>query len=250
MNQPRVSLARALSKLSYCSRSEGETLVRAGRVSVNGVVQHNPAFRVDLRRDRIAVDGTPVKPERKVYLMLNKPRGLITTASDEKGRDTVYTCLADTALPHVFPVGRLDKASEGLLLFTNDTQWANAITDPVTHIDKIYHVQIDCIADDALIQRLLAGAQDSEAWLQAKEVRLLRAGTRNSWLEIVLDEGKNRHIRRLLDAQSVNVLRLVRVAIGPLVLGNLAKGMYRSLTQAEVEALTRNTKFDSHGAPR
>ncbi|MBN1875173.1 MAG: rRNA pseudouridine synthase [Anaerolineae bacterium] len=241
-------MARALSKRGYCSRSESEKLVRAGRVSVNDEIQRDPSWRVDPKHDRIHVNGTPVKAEPKIYLMLNKPRGLITTASDEQRRDTVYDCLANANLPHVFPVGRLDKASEGLLLFTNDTQWANAITNPATHLDKVYHVQVDCLADEALVQRLLAGTQDGDDFLQAKDAHLLRMGTRNSWLEIVLDEGKNRHIRRLLVAQGVSVLRLVRVAIGPLVLGDLEKGKYRYLTQTEVKTLSNHTKFDSYSA--
>jgi 23S rRNA pseudouridine2605 synthase len=208
---------------------------------VNGVTRRNPAYRVDMKRDRITVDETAVKAEKKVYLMLNKPRGLITTMSDEKGRDTVYTCLTDPDLPRVIPVGRLDKASEGLLLFTNDTQWANRITDPMKWIDKVYHVQVNCHADQALIRRLRAGVEDGGDFLKVKSVRLLRTGTRNSWLEIVLYGGKNRHIRRMLNGLDVEVLRLLRVAIGPLKLGGLAKGAYRELSKAEVQALTPQT---------
>ncbi len=169
--------------------------------------------------------------------MLNKPRGLVTTASDEHGRATVFECLAGASLPFVAPAGRLDKASEGLLLLTNDSSWAARITDPATHLNKTYHVQLDCVADDDLLRRITEGVWVEGVCLAAKQARLLRHGTRTSWLEIVLDEGKNRQIRRLLGAFGVNVLRLVRVAIGALALGMLAKGAYRSLTPQEVRML-------------
>ena len=172
-----------------------------------------------------------------MYLMLNKPRGLVTTTTDERGRETVYCCLTDSSLPRVSPVGRLDKASEGLLLFTNDTRWAAGILDPAAHLDKTYHVQINCVADDHLLQQMRNGVIDAGESLRAKGVRLLRHGKRNSWLEITLDEGKNRHIRRMLEALDVSVLRLVRVSVGPLELGELKKGEYRHLTVAERDAV-------------
>ena len=239
-HQAKVSLARALSKLGYCSRTQAQALIRAGRVQVNGTVQRAPSLRVDVRRDRITVDGQRVTAADKVYLMLNKPRGLVTTAADERGRETVYRCLTDPSLPWVSPVGRLDKASEGLLLFTNDTQWAARILDPAARLDKIYHVQINRVADDHLLQQIQNGVVDAGECLRAKSVRLLRHGRRNSWLEIVLDEGKNRHIRRMLDSLGVSVLRLVRVSIGPLELGDLKKGEYRHLTMAERDALEKH----------
>lgn len=214
--------------------------MRAGRVRVNGRVERSTALRVDPDRDRIEVDEQRVRGEERVYLMLNKPRGLVTTASDEQGRDTVYRCLPTDRLPWVAPVGRLDRASEGLLLFTNDTRWAAAILDPRSHLDKVYHVQIDRLPDEALLSRLRAGVrvEGGEA-LAAREARVLREGTRNSWLELVLDEGRNRHIRRLLEALEVGVLRLVRVAIGPLPLGELAKGEHRALTGEELRRMER-----------
>jgi 23S rRNA pseudouridine2605 synthase len=232
-----VSLARALSKLGVCSRSAGEALVRGGRVTVDGRVVHDPGLRVDPDRTRLAVDGQPVAAARHVYLMLNKPRGLVTTADDEKGRDTVYRCLpAD--LPWVGPVGRLDKASEGLLLFSNDSRWAARITDPQSRIEKVYHVQVDRPHDPALPPRLAQGLTTASGeYPGVVRATLLRAGTRTSWLEVVLDEGRNRQIRRLLEAFGVGVLRLVRVAIGPLALGTLPKGAHRALEPQEVAAL-------------
>ena len=181
--------------------------------------------------------------------MLNKPRGVVTTASDERDRETVYTILnkhfAEATLPvesspWVAPVGRLDKASEGLLLLTNDSAWAARIAAPKTHLDKVYHVQVGTVADEEFIQALVRGVRtkDGEA-LRTKRARLLRAGEKNCWLEIILDEGKNRQIRRMIEGMGVDVLRLIRVAIGPLQLGDLAKGEYRVLTLGEKQMLDR-----------
>ncbi|WP_027467966.1 pseudouridine synthase [Deefgea rivuli] len=233
-----ASLARALSKLGFCSRSEGEALVARGEVSVNGKVCVDINRRVDMQRDQLTVNGQTVSAEQMVYLMLNKPRGLITSAQDEKNRDTVFSCFDNAKLPHIGPVGRLDKASEGLLLFTNDTKWAARLTDPASHLDKIYHVQIDSLATPELIAAMQMGViLDDGTPLKAKRVTLLRSGEKNAWLEVVLDEGKNRHIRRLLEANQINTLRLMRVAIGGLELGELAKGEWRELSAAEVASL-------------
>ena len=228
----RIGLARALSKLGYCSRSQAFDLIRAGRVTLNGAVRRDPEAPVHLERDRILVDGQSLSPSTQVYLMLNKPRGAVTTASDEKGRRTVYDCLP-AGLPWVAPVGRLDKASEGLLLLTNDSEWAARILAPETHLDKTYHVQIGAIADAALLTALEKGVTAGGELLRVKRAAILRQGRRNAWLEIILDEGKNRHIRRLLTAFGVEVLRLLRVAIGPLALGDLPNGGSRPLTAAE-----------------
>jgi 23S rRNA pseudouridine2605 synthase len=239
--RPRHGVARALSKLGVCSRAQAEALVRAGRVRVNGVLVRDPQTPADFAHDRLSVDGVDIRAAEKVYIALNKPRGYVTTASDEKGRDTVYALLeaaggaASTAW--IAPVGRLDKASEGLLLFTNDTAWAASLTDPASHVDKTYHVQIDALPDAALLSRLAAGIAVDDERLCVKSVRELRRGEKNAWLEIVLDEGRNRQIRRLLAAVDVAVLRLIRVAIGPLALGELAKGASRSLTREEIAAL-------------
>jgi 23S rRNA pseudouridine2605 synthase len=242
---PKVSLARALSKLGYCSRTQAEELIKADRVRVNGVVCSTAETRVDLDRDLIEVDGALVTSGTKIYLMLNKPRGVVTTRSDEQGRDTVYASLAGERLPWVAPVGRLDKASEGLLLFTNDTRWAAGVLAPESHLDKTYHVQADRLVDESFLKRMRTGIPTEEGdLLRAKRVALIRRGIRNSWLEVVLDEGKNRQIRRLLEALGVRVFRLVRIAIGPVSLGDLGKGMYRHLTKEEKEALTKAVKRD------
>lgn len=232
-----VSLARALSKLGLCSRSQAEEAVRAGRVTVNGVVRREPTLRVDMDRDRLALDGRAATAARRVYLALNKPRGLVTTRDDPQGRETVFSCLAGADLPPVNAVGRLDRASEGLLLLTNDTRWGQRVLDPATHLEKVYHVQVDAVPDAATLARMEAGVDDAGERLTARRVAPLRSGGRTAWLEVALDEGRNRHIRRLCAALGLEVLRLVRVSIGPLALGDLAKGAWRHLTPAEKRAL-------------
>ena len=233
----KVGLARAISKLGYCSRSRATELIIAGRVKWNGAVRRDPETPVHLGKDRIEIDGQPVARSSNIYLALNKPRGVVTTAADEKGRETVYSLLPEN-LPWLAPVGRLDKASEGLLLLTNDSEWAARVTAPETHLDKTYHVQINSIADEALLETLRNGIRSSDGeFLRVKHVRILRHGGHNSWLEIILDEGKNRHIRCMFEALKIEVLRLVRIAIGPLALGDLVKGAMRMLDGKEKQAL-------------
>jgi 23S rRNA pseudouridine2605 synthase len=235
----KVGLARAMSKLGYCSRSQAAELIRAGRVTINGALRRDPETPAHIGKDRIEVDGKALASSAKIYLILNKPRGVVTTASDEKGRETVYSYLPGN-LSWLAPVGRLDKASEGLLLLTNDSEWAARVTAPETCLDKTYHVQIGAIAGDALLETLQKGFTTADGdFLRVKRAGILRHGERNSWLEIVLDEGKNRHIRRMLEHENIEVLRLIRVAIGPFRLGDLPKGATRPLDQEEKQALDR-----------
>jgi 23S rRNA pseudouridine2605 synthase len=238
---PRYGLARALSKLGLCSRTEAARWIAAGRVRVDGRKVLDPEFPTVVGRSRIEVDGLADASAQRRYLMLNKPRGLVTTAADEQGRDTIYRCLDGAGLPWLAPVGRLDKASEGLLLLSNDPAWAAAITDPSRGPVKTYHVQVDAVPDAALLSQLEAGAQVEGELLRAARAQLLRTGTRNAWLQITLDEGRNRHIRRLLEAFDLATLRLVRVAVGSLPLGELGKGAWRELTMDEVRALAPPT---------
>ncbi len=232
----RTGLARAMSKLGFCSRSRATELIRMGKVKVNLVVRKNPEFPVILKKDVIIMDDVSINQAPRLYVMLNKPRGLVTSASDELGRETVFSCFENSKLPHLSPVGRLDKASEGMLLFTNDNVWADTITNPDTHLDKTYHVQISGTIDEKRLALIKEGVVDEEQGdhLSAKAIKILRSGEKNIWLEVVLDEGRNRHIRRLLEAFNIEVLRLVRVKIGMLVLGNLQKGQWRELTKYEV----------------
>lgn len=234
---PRYGLARVLSKRGLCSRSEAERRVREGRVRVAGTIVRDPEFPVALDARDIVLDGDAARATSHQYLVLNKPRGLVTTARDEHGRDTVYRCFDGAELGWIAPVGRLDKASEGLLLFTSDPTWAARVTHPAQGPQKTYHVQVDGLPDDALLEALVLGVDDAGERLQAASARMLRHGGRNAWLEIALDEGRNRQIRRLLAAHDLGVLRLVRVAIGALVLGDLAKGAWRPLAAAEISAL-------------
>lgn len=239
----RHGLARALSKRGICSRSHAEGWIREGRVAVDGRVVRDPEHPVDVERAKIEIDGVAAQAPVPRYLMLNKPRGLVTTARDERGRDTVYRCFDGTDHGWIAPVGRLDRASEGLLLFCNDPAWAAAITDPDRGPDKTYHVRVDGHPGPAVLEAMVDGIDCDGERLHASAVRVLREGARNAWLEVVLDEGRNRQIRRLMAACDLGVLRLVRVAIGPLVLGELAKGAWRPLGDDEVEMLASSTSL-------
>ncbi|OJY89266.1 MAG: pseudouridine synthase [Lysobacterales bacterium 63-13] len=244
----RHGLARVMSKRGLCSRSQAEAAIRAGRVTLDGRVVRDPQTPTAADAS-IAIDDVAVVPVERRYLMLNKPRGTVTTANDERGRDTVYALFADAGLPWIAPVGRLDKASEGLLLFSNDSEWAARISAPESQLEKTYHVQVDRLPDADLLARIQAGVRDDGEWLAARSVMELRRGEKNAWLEIVLDEGRNRQIRRLLAALDVSVLRLIRVAIGPLQLGNLAKGQWRELDAEEVRAVMQQQGPGSRSSP-
>ncbi len=212
-------------------------MIREGKVRLNGGVSRNPETPVRLGIDRIAVAGQRIAAAEKIYLMLNKPRGIVTTASDERGRDTIYSLLP-RGMPWIAPVGRLDKASEGLLLLTNDSAWAARVSDPATHLGKTYHVQIGAQASDEILGKLTRGiATEKGELLRAKSTDILRAGEKNCWMEIVLEEGKNRQIRRMFHGLGVEVLRLIRVSIGSIELGDLAKGTCRALRPEEKSRL-------------
>jgi 23S rRNA pseudouridine2605 synthase len=226
-----------ISKLGIASRTQAASWIAEGRVSVDGRIARDPERPTDATSERIALDGADIGAQQRIYLMLNKPRGVVTSAADEKGRATVYALLADAGLPWLAPVGRLDKASEGLLLFSNDSGWAARITAPDSQLDKTYHVQVDRLPDAALLAALGTGIDDRGERLALKSVRELRRGEKHAWLEIVLDEGRNRQIRRVLAAFDIGVLRLVRIAIGTLSLGELAKGAWRRLDEQEVTTL-------------
>ncbi|MDE2408491.1 MAG: rRNA pseudouridine synthase [Xanthomonadaceae bacterium] len=238
---PRYGLARILSKRGVCSRNDAERLIRAGRVRLDGRIVLDPESPATAG-SAIEIDGHAALRDIPQYLMLNKPRGLVTTAHDEHGRDTVYRCFDGAALGWIAPVGRLDKASEGLLLFSNDPAWAARITDPARGPSKTYHVQVDCLPDAAQLAALQAGVLVDGEPLRTASAALLRQGAKHAWLEIVLDEGRNRQIRRLLAALDIGVLRLVRVAIGPLILGALPKGQWRALSDAEIGLLQSSTQ--------
>lgn len=212
-------------------------MVREGRVSVDGRVHTDPERPTDSAQERIAIDGIEVVAVKRVYLAFNKPRGIIVSAADEHDRETIYPLLATADAPWLAPVGRLDRASEGLLLITNDPEWAARITDPSSAIRKIYHVQVNGIPDATALQRMREGVTDRDETLAVRNVRVLRSGEKNAWLELELDEGRNRQIRRILSALDYEVLRLVRISIGPIELGSLAKGQWRELTADEIRTI-------------
>ncbi len=239
--QVRHGVARVISKLGWCSRSRAHALVAEGRVSVDGRAVYDPEFPVDAQRSVIAIDGAKIAAAEKVYFAVNKPRGYVITANDERGRATIYDLLAERGMPldrWIAPAGRLDKASEGLLLMSNDSAWAAALGDPASRLTKTYHVQINSTVDAELQDRMRVGVAVDGRLLAFRSVRELRRGEKNTWLEVVLDEGKNRQIRNVLAALDIGVLRLIRVAIGPLALGDLPKGGWRALRAEEVAALS------------
>ena len=247
----RIGVARVLSKLGIASRTVAAQWVAAGRVAVNGRIVHDPETPVVAERDRITVDGRPMRAAEKRYVMLNKPRSLVTTARDEHGRATVYCCFTSEQDRGLAPVGRLDKASEGLLLFSNDSEWASRLLDPAAHLSKLYHVQVDALVSADQLTRMRNGIcmQDGTI-LGVGAARLLRSGEKNSWLEITLHEGKNRQIRRIVEALGLKVLRLVRVAVGPLLLGGLAKGESRELSGNELRAIEEALSGGGFGKKR
>jgi 23S rRNA pseudouridine2605 synthase len=246
-----VSLERALSKLGFASRSEARALILAGRVTVNGRKAIDPARRVTPERIVIAIDG--VAPERAteaITIVLHKPRGYLTTRSDPQSRKTVYDLLADVP-ERVIPVGRLDLATSGLLILTNDTPFANWLTDPDTAIPRVYLVTVEGRVEAATIAQLERGVVVDGEPLAAASAAVRKASGRESHLTITLTEGRNREIRRLFDAVDHPVIRLRRVAFGGLKLGNLEPGTWRYVSDVELKAaFPRYHTFDSHASSR
>lgn len=239
MPSPIASLPRALSKLGICSRTQAEKFIAEKKVLVNGKCETNIQRRVHLKNDTIEMAGAQLVASEKYYFMMNKPRGYVTTTSDEQRRKTVFECFPAHDFPYVFPAGRLDKASEGLLLFTNDSQWAERITAPKFRCEKKYHVQIGTAAYEKILPQLKEGIQSDNDFLVANDVVLVRSGQKNSWLEIVLVEGRNRHIRRMMSALHIKILRLIRISIGTIRLGTLPKGQFRTLTNEEILSIKK-----------
>ena len=173
----RIGVARVLSKLGIASRTVAAQWVAAGRVAINGRIVHDPETPVVVERDRVTVDGRPMRAVEQRYVMLNKPRGLVTTARDEQGRATVYSCFTDEQDRGLAPVGRLDKASEGLLLFSNDSEWASRVLDPAAHLSKVYHVQVDGHVDEERLDQMRRGVRmDDGSMLGMSAAQLLRSG--------------------------------------------------------------------------
>ena len=233
-----VSLARALSKFGACSRSQAVLAIEAGRVRVDGAVVHSPSLRIDPRRSRVELDGRRVseRVERVVHAF-HKPVGCITSRSDPGGRLTVYDLIGDLGR-WVFPVGRLDRDSSGLLLLTNDHRLGQRLTDPQTHVPKTYHVRVEGVPGAEALQALREGPTLRDGPTRPVPVRVLGASRGGgTWLEVVLTEGRNRQLRRMCAAVGHGVLELVRVAIGGLALGDLPVGATRLLGDEEVAGL-------------
>lgn len=237
-------MERALSKLGLASRSQAHALILEGRVRVNGRVALNPAAKIVPERAAITIDGTTQVKAEAVTIVLHKPRGYLTTRSDPDGRKTVYDLLVD--LPErVVPVGRLDLATSGLLILTNDTQFANWLTDPASAVPRVYLVTVEGRATAEIVDRLLTGIIVDGEQLSAAGAVLRKASSRESHLTITLTEGKNREVRRLLKAAGHPVTQLRRVQFGGLELGTLAPGQWRRLTNAELRKAFGTYPFDS-----
>ncbi len=236
-------VARVISKRGFCSRSIAENLVREGRVSLRGKIVRDPETPT-FESDEILVDGVPVTASEFVYFAMNKPRGIVTTASDEKGRKTVMDLFREQyakmfpskPIPHISPVGRLDAASEGLLLFTNDTQWADALLQTRDRHLKIYRVQVAGKPSDDDLAKMEKGFNvpprvfgEKEEFMHAERAVLHSEGEKNCWLEITLSEGKNREIRRMLAHLGYEVMRLVRIQFDKYTLGDLKPGELRAV---------------------
>jgi pseudouridine synthase len=243
------TLERVFSRLGIGSRTEARSWIGNGRVRVNGKVVLNPDQWVDLDRDRIELDGKPLRAAQKVYLVLYKPKGYLTTYKDPEGRPTVYDLLGENS-EWVAPVGRLDLDTSGLLLLTNDTHFADAITDPLHKVPKTYLVKASTRLSDEQLGRLRDGVELSDGPTRPAVVARVRDSAKYTFLEITITEGRNRQVRRMLEAVDSKVLKLVRTAIGPLRIGDLPIGTWRPLSEEERKALTGKTSSSARDPRR
>ncbi len=231
-------LQKVLAQAGIASRRQSEELIRAGRVQVNGVVVTEMGMQVDPAVDRITVDGKPLAGQLvSIYIMLHKPRGYLSTAQDERGRRTVLDLVS--VAERIYPVGRLDLESEGLILLTNDGELTHLLTHPRYEHEKEYRVLVQGQPSEEALRRLWEGIALEDGLARTDEVELLEGGA-SSWLRLVIHEGRKHLIRRMCDAIGHPVLRLIRTRIGPLCLDALPAGQYRSLTESEVEKLKRS----------
>jgi pseudouridine synthase len=232
----RKTLERVISKAGVGSRTEARQWIGAGRVRVNGRVIQTPDHWVDFEHDKVTLDGKPVKPGKKIYLLLYKPKGYITTYKDPEGRPTVYDLIRDVG-QFLGTVGRLDQDSSGLLLLSNDTRFAEQVTNPDYKIPKTYLVKASTLLNDEQLDRLRHGVELNDGPTQPAIVKRVRDSEKYTFIEITISEGRNRQVRRMIEAIDSKVLKLVRTRIGALEIGELPIGKYRELTSAEVRAL-------------
>lgn len=227
------TLERVLSKAGLGSRSEARSWIHARRVKVNGRIVENPDHWVDLKRDKILFDGKPLASAEKRYILLYKPKGYITTYGDPEKRPTVYDLISDVGA-WVAPVGRLDLDTSGLLMMTNDTAFAERMTNPDFHVPKTYQIKASTLLSDAQIDRLRRGVDLSDGPTRPAQVKRLRDSAKYTHLEMTISEGRNRQVRRMLEAVDSKVLELVRVAIGEVRIGDLVIGQWRVLEPREI----------------
>ncbi|MGA3098370.1 MAG: pseudouridine synthase [Bryobacteraceae bacterium] len=232
------TLERVLSRAGLGSRTDARSWISAGRIGVNGRVAHNPGQWVDLGRDLVSVDDKPLQAAEPVCILLHKPKGYLTTYRDPEGRPTVYDLVAGVGA-WVSPVGRLDLDTSGLLLMTNDTGLAERISNPERKIPKTYLVGTATILSEEQLDRLRRGVELKDGPAKPAEVRRVRDGARHTELEMTITEGRNRQVRRMMEAVDGKVLKLVRTAIGPLRIDGLALGEWRKLTKEELSAFRR-----------
>ena len=236
--RPLKTLERVLSKAGVGSRVEARSWIHAGRVKVNGKITRNPDLWVDMAHDRVRLDGRPLVVRERIYVLLYKPTGYLTTYKDPQGRPTVYDLIEDVGT-FVSPVGRLDLDTSGLLLLTNDNQFAERVTNPDSHVPKTYLVKASVLLGDDQLDRLRDGVELLDGPTRPAVVRRLRDSAKYTHFEITLTEGRNRQVRRMVEALDAKVLKLVRVKIGPLSIGKLPIGKWRPLTAAEIRAVTK-----------
>jgi 23S rRNA pseudouridine2605 synthase len=230
------TLERVFSKAGVASRTDARSWIGAGRVRVNGKIVQHPDHWVDLDRDRVTLDGKALRAQKKTYILLYKPKGYLTTYRDPQGRPTVYDLLADFGA-WLSPVGRLDLDTSGLLLMTNDTDFAERVTNPEHKVPKTYQVKASTFLTDEQIERLRHGVELSDGPTSPATVTRLRDSGKYTHIEMTITEGRNRQVRRMLEAVDSKVLKLVRTAIGPVRIGNLAIGKWRELTADEFRDL-------------
>jgi pseudouridine synthase len=238
------TLDRILSKAGVGSRTDARNWIGSGRVAVNGKIVRTPDHWVDLDRDNVTLDGKPVIEREKVYILLYKPTGYLTTYRDPEGRPTVYSLLEDIGT-WVSPVGRLDLHTSGLLLLTNDNDLADLVMSPERKVPKTYLVKTSSILSDEALDQLRSGVVLSDGSTRPAEVRRIRNSATSSFLEITISEGRNRQVRRMVEAVGSRVRKLVRIAIGPLRIGDLQIGKWRTLTKAEVRELRASASVRS-----